>query len=161
MMIITVKYIVIVAILTICGVHTCIQTFSLLSLQQTIRIYAAVHGMKFYSVISDIPKLKESNSWLIINLEVLSQTVIIEMYKTHSDHGLYWLPRKTYSFKSSSIACNVDMRWHSPIFYATGDYMKSSTSMLNKTPYENWRTLQVAHSKTAFIMKECKYGSIC
>ena len=48
-MIITVKYIVIVAILTICSVHTCIQTFSLLSLQQTISIYAAVHGMKFYS----------------------------------------------------------------------------------------------------------------
>ena len=42
-MIITVKYIVVVAILTICSVHTCIQTFSLLSLQQTIRIYAAVH----------------------------------------------------------------------------------------------------------------------
>ena len=61
-MIITVKYIVIVAILTICSVHTCIQTFSLLSLQQTIRIYAAVHDMKFYSVISDMPKLKESNS---------------------------------------------------------------------------------------------------
>ena len=58
--------------------------FSLLSLQQRIRIYAAVHGMKFYSVISDVPKLK-----------VLSQ---IEMNKTHSDHGLYWLPRKTYSF---------------------------------------------------------------
>ena len=83
--------------------------FSLLSLQQTIRIYAAVHGMKFYSVISDAPKLKESNSWLIINLKVLSQ---IEMYKTHSDHGLYWLPRKTYSFKSCSIACNVDMRYN-------------------------------------------------
>ena len=43
MIIITVKYIVIVAFLTICSVHTCIQTFSLLSLQQTIRIYAAVH----------------------------------------------------------------------------------------------------------------------
>ena len=62
MMIITFKYIVIVAILTICSVHTCIQTFSLLSLQQTIRIYTAVHGMKFYSIISDMPKLKESDS---------------------------------------------------------------------------------------------------
>ena len=57
-MIITVKYIVIVATLTICSIHTCIQTFSLLSLQQTIRIYAAVHGMKFYSVMSDMPKFK-------------------------------------------------------------------------------------------------------
>ena len=61
-MIITVKYIVIVAIFTICSVHTCIQTFSLLSLQQAIRIYAAVHGMKFYPVMSDMPKLKEPNS---------------------------------------------------------------------------------------------------
>ena len=56
MMIITVKYIVIVAILIICSVHTIDSDFSLLSLQQTIRIYAAVHGMKFYSVISDVPK---------------------------------------------------------------------------------------------------------
>ena len=48
MNIITVKYIVIVAFLTICSVHTCIQTKSLLSLQQTIRIYAAVHDMKFF-----------------------------------------------------------------------------------------------------------------
>ena len=48
--------------LTICSVRTCIQTFSPLSLQQTIRIYAAVHGMKFYSVISDMHKLKVSNS---------------------------------------------------------------------------------------------------
>ena len=94
MMIIKVKYIVIIAILIICSVHTCIH-FSLLSLQQTIRIYTAIHGMKFYSVISDVPKLKESNSWLIINLKMFSQ---IEMYTTHSDHGLYWLPRKTYSF---------------------------------------------------------------
>ena len=58
MMIITFKYIVIVAILTICSVHTCIQTFSLLSLQQTIRIYAAVHGMKFYSIISEYAQIK-------------------------------------------------------------------------------------------------------
>ena len=58
MIIITVKYIVIVAFLTIRSVHTHIQTFSLLSLQQTIRIYAAVHDMKFYSVISDMRKLK-------------------------------------------------------------------------------------------------------
>ena len=63
MMIITVKYIVIIAFLTICSIHTMYSDFSLLSLQQTIRIYAAVHGMKFYSVIlSDVPKLKESNS---------------------------------------------------------------------------------------------------
>ena len=62
MIIITVKYIVIVAFLTICSVHTRIQTFSLLSLQQTIRIYAAVHDKKFYSVISDMRKLKVSNS---------------------------------------------------------------------------------------------------
>ena len=41
MTIITVKYIVIVAFLTICSVHTCIQTVSLLSLQQMIRINAA------------------------------------------------------------------------------------------------------------------------
>ena len=59
MIIITVKYIVIVAFLTICSVYTCIQTFSLLSLQQTIRIYATVHGMKLYSVISDMPKSKD------------------------------------------------------------------------------------------------------
>ena len=112
MIIITVKYIVIVAFLTICSVHTCIQTFSLLSLQQMIRIYAAVHDMKFYSVISDMRKLKVSNSWFIINLKVLSQ---IQMCKTHSDHGLNWLPRNTHSFKSSSIACSADMRWLSPI----------------------------------------------
>ena len=107
MIIITVKYIVIVVVLTICSVRTCIPTYSLLSLQQTIRIYAAVHGMKFYSVISDMRKLKVSNSLFTINLKVLSQT---EMCKTHSDHGLNWLACNTYSFKSSSIACSVDMR---------------------------------------------------
>ena len=46
-MIITVKYIVIVAILTICSVQYMYSEFSLLSLQQTIRIYAAVYGVKF------------------------------------------------------------------------------------------------------------------
>ena len=59
---ITVKHILIVAFLTICSVHTHIQTFSLLSLQQTIRIYAAVHHMEFYKVISDMRKLKVLNS---------------------------------------------------------------------------------------------------
>ena len=77
-----------------------------------IRIYAAVHGMKFYSFISDMHKLKVSYSWFTINLKVLSQT---EMCKTHSDHGLNWLARNTYLFKSSSITCSVDMRWQSPI----------------------------------------------
>ena len=43
---------------------------------------------------------------------------------------------------------------------ATRDYMNLGTSRLNKTPYENLRTLRVAHSETAFIMKECKDGSI-
>ena len=39
MIIITVKYIVIVAFfLTICSIHTCIQTVSLLSLQRMIKI---------------------------------------------------------------------------------------------------------------------------
>ena len=52
MIIITVKYIVTVFFflfffLTICSIHTCIQTFSLLALQQTIRIYTAVPDMKF------------------------------------------------------------------------------------------------------------------
>ena len=60
MIIIIVKYIVIVAFLTICSVRAFIQTFSLLSLQQTIRIYATVLGMKFYSVITDMHKLKVS-----------------------------------------------------------------------------------------------------
>ena len=41
-----------------------------------------------------------------------------------------------------------------------GDYMKLGTSRLNKMPYENWRTLRVGYSETAFIMKECKNGSI-
>ena len=54
----------------------------------TIRIYAANHGMKFYSIISDMPKLKDSISCFIINLKMLSQ---IEMSKTHSDDGLYYL----------------------------------------------------------------------
>ena len=39
-----------------------------------------------------------------------------------------------------------------------GDYMKLGVSRLNKMPYENWR---VGYSETAFIMKECKDGSIC
>ena len=58
MMIITVKYTVIVAMLTICSIHTCIQTFSLLSLQQMIRIYAAVHGMKFLLSHIRYPQIK-------------------------------------------------------------------------------------------------------
>ena len=39
--------------------------------------------------------------------------------------------------------------------------MKLGASRLNKTPYENWQMLRVTHSETAFIMKECKDGSIC
>ena len=31
------------------------------------------------------------------------------MCQTHSDHGLYWLLRNTYSFRTSSIACSVDI----------------------------------------------------
>ena len=42
-----------------------------------------------------------------------------------------------------------------------GDYMKIGALRLNKMPYENWRTLGVGHSDTAFIMKDCKDGSIC
>ena len=41
-----------------------------------------------------------------------------------------------------------------------GDYMKLGASRLNKMPYENWRTLRVGYSETAFIIKECKGGSI-
>ena len=41
-----------------------------------------------------------------------------------------------------------------------GDYMKLGASRPNKMPYENWRTLRVGHSETAFIMIECKNGSI-
>ena len=36
------------------------------------------------------------------------------MSKTHSDHGLYWLIRNTYSFKTSS--CSVDIRMIVPNF---------------------------------------------
>ena len=39
--------------------------------------------------------------------------------------------------------------------------MKLGASRLNKMPYENWRMLRVGYSETAFIMKECKGGSIC
>ena len=39
--------------------------------------------------------------------------------------------------------------------------MKLGASRLNKMSYENWRTLPVGYSETAFIMKECKDGSIC
>ena len=39
--------------------------------------------------------------------------------------------------------------------------MKLGVSRLNKLPYENWRTLQVGYSETAFITQECKDGSIC
>ena len=42
-----------------------------------------------------------------------------------------------------------------------GGYMKLGASRLNKMPYENWRTLQVEYSETAFIMQECIDGSIC
>ena len=42
-----------------------------------------------------------------------------------------------------------------------GEYMKLGASRLNKMLYENWRTLRVEYSKRAFIMKECKDGSIC
>ena len=42
-----------------------------------------------------------------------------------------------------------------------GDYMKLSALRLNKMPYEKLRTLRVSHSETAFIMKDCKGGSIC
>ena len=41
-----------------------------------------------------------------------------------------------------------------------GDYMKLGASRLNTMPYENWRTLRIGHSETAFIMIECKNGSI-
>ena len=105
MIIITVKYIVIVAFLTIYSVHTHIQTFSLLSLQQTIRIYAAVHDMILLSHIRYAQT--ESIKFMIINLKALNQ---IQICKTHSDHDLNWLPRNTYLFKSSSIVCSVDMR---------------------------------------------------
>ena len=62
MIIITIKYIVTVVFLTICSVHMCIQTFSLLTLQRTIRTYAAVLDIKFDSVIPDIPDMKDSDS---------------------------------------------------------------------------------------------------
>ena len=39
--------------------------------------------------------------------------------------------------------------------------MKLGASRLNKMPYENWRTLRVGYPEMAFIMKECKDGSIC
>ena len=42
-----------------------------------------------------------------------------------------------------------------------GDYMKLGALRLNKMLYENWRTLRVAHSETAFFMKDCKDGRIC
>ena len=58
--IITVKYIIV--FLTVCSIHTCMYTFSLLSLQRTIRIYGAVLDMKFDSVISDTLESKDSNS---------------------------------------------------------------------------------------------------
>ena len=41
-----------------------------------------------------------------------------------------------------------------------GDYMRLSASRLNRMAYENWHTLRVGYSETAFIMKECKDGSI-
>ena len=58
MIIITINYIVTVGFLTVCSVHTCINTFSLLALQRTIRIYAAVLDIKFDSAIPDIPEMK-------------------------------------------------------------------------------------------------------
>ena len=39
--------------------------------------------------------------------------------------------------------------------------MKLGASILNKMSYEKWRTLRVGYSETAFIIKECKDGSIC
>ena len=42
-----------------------------------------------------------------------------------------------------------------------GAYIKLGASRLKKMPYENWRTLRVGHSETAFTMQECKDGSIC
>ena len=42
-----------------------------------------------------------------------------------------------------------------------GDYMNLGVSRRNKMPYENWRTLRVGYSETAFIMQECKDGGIC
>ena len=42
-----------------------------------------------------------------------------------------------------------------------GDYKKLGASRLNKMPYANWQMLRVGYSETAFIMKECKDGSIC
>ena len=62
MITIAIKYIVTVSCLTICSVHTYIETFSLLALQRTIRIYAAVLGIKFESVKPDMPEMKDSNS---------------------------------------------------------------------------------------------------
>ena len=58
MIIITIKYIVTVGFLTICSVHKCIKTFSLLALQRTIRIYAGFLDIKFDSPIPDIPEMK-------------------------------------------------------------------------------------------------------
>ena len=62
MIIITIKYIVTIVFLTICSFHTCISTFSLLALQRTIRIFAAVFDIKFDSVIPDMHEMKDTNS---------------------------------------------------------------------------------------------------
>ena len=72
MIIIRIKHIVTVGNLTICSVQTCILIFSLLALQRTIRIYAAVLEIKFDSVIPDMPEMKDSGSKFIINLKVLT-----------------------------------------------------------------------------------------
>ena len=53
--------------------------------------------------------------------------------------------------RGTAMLANVPLR----------DYMKLGASTLNKMPYENWRMLRVGYSEMAFIMKECKDGSIC
>ena len=43
-----------------------------MALQPMIRIYAAVLDIEIDSVIPDMPEMKDSNSWFIINLKVLT-----------------------------------------------------------------------------------------